>query len=209
MEPPVSVAVAAGTRRAATAAAEPPEEPPGTSAGSQGLRTGPKKLVSFDEPIANSSMFSLPSITVPAALRPTTTVASYGDTKSASIFEPQVVRTPSVQKMSLWAIGTPVSGPARPAARASSAACAAAKAPSAVTVTKALRAGWPAAMRSRQARVSSTLEYSPRSSPRASPATVGAGSGGKALIRSPSGRDTGRLRLLAHCVGRGRDGRFR
>ena len=41
IEPPVSVPVAAGTRRAATAAAEPPEDPPGTRVGSHGLRTGP------------------------------------------------------------------------------------------------------------------------------------------------------------------------
>ena len=33
IEPPVSVAVAPGTERAATAAAEPPDEPPGTSGG--------------------------------------------------------------------------------------------------------------------------------------------------------------------------------
>ena len=38
---PFDATVVAGTRRAATAAAEPPEEPPGTRAGSQGLRTGP------------------------------------------------------------------------------------------------------------------------------------------------------------------------
>ena len=42
IEPPVSVPVAPGTRRAATAAAEPPELPPGTQSGCQGLRTGPK-----------------------------------------------------------------------------------------------------------------------------------------------------------------------
>ena len=41
MEPPVSVPVAAGARRAATAHADPPEEPPGTRSRSQGLRTGP------------------------------------------------------------------------------------------------------------------------------------------------------------------------
>jgi len=41
IEPPVSVPVAAGAMRAATAAAEPPEEPPGTRLVSQGLRTGP------------------------------------------------------------------------------------------------------------------------------------------------------------------------
>jgi len=41
IEPPVSVPVAAGTKRAATAAALPPEEPPGTRRRSQGLLTGP------------------------------------------------------------------------------------------------------------------------------------------------------------------------
>ena len=38
IEPPVSVPVAAGSRRAATAAAEPPDEPPGTRLSSHGLR---------------------------------------------------------------------------------------------------------------------------------------------------------------------------
>jgi len=41
IDPPVSVPVAAGTRRAATAAALPPEEPPGTRCASQGLVTAP------------------------------------------------------------------------------------------------------------------------------------------------------------------------
>ena len=41
IEPPVSVAVAAGARRAATAAAEPPEEPPGMAVLSQGFLTAP------------------------------------------------------------------------------------------------------------------------------------------------------------------------
>src|SRR5580704_711341 len=94
IEPPVSVAVAAGVSRAATAAAEPPEEPPGTRLTSQGLRTGPKKLVSLDEPIANSSILVLPSITTPAARRRSTTVASYGETKFSSMREPQVVLIP-------------------------------------------------------------------------------------------------------------------
>ena len=54
---------------------------------------------------------------MPAALSFSTTVASYGDTKLSSIFEPQLVLTPCVQKMSLCASGKPVSGPAsrRPA----------------------------------------------------------------------------------------------
>ena len=41
IEPPVSVPLAAGARRAATAAAEPPEDPPGTRVSSQGFFTGP------------------------------------------------------------------------------------------------------------------------------------------------------------------------
>lgn len=78
IEPPVSVAVAAGASRAATAAAEPPDEPPGTAFVSHGLRTGPKAEFSFDEPMANSSMFVLPSVTMPARARRSTTVASKG-----------------------------------------------------------------------------------------------------------------------------------
>jgi len=41
IEPPVSVPVAAGVRRAATAAALPPDEPPGVQDRSQGFLTGP------------------------------------------------------------------------------------------------------------------------------------------------------------------------
>ena len=85
MEPPVSVAVAARQRPAATAAEEPPEEPPGTSLSvvglpsfrrRQGETTGPKALVSFEEPMANSSQLSLPSITAPAFHRLEPTVDS-------------------------------------------------------------------------------------------------------------------------------------
>ena len=71
IEPPVSVPVAPRHRCAATAAAEPPDEPPGTSGVFEPLRrhgdtTGPKYDVSFDEPMANSSLLSLPSITAPS-----------------------------------------------------------------------------------------------------------------------------------------------
>ena len=81
IEPPVSVAVAARHKSAATAAADPPDDPPGTSATldplrRQGLVTGPKRLVSFDEPMANSSLLSLPSITAPASHRFCVTVDS-------------------------------------------------------------------------------------------------------------------------------------
>src|SRR5438105_13746791 len=101
IEPPVSVPVAAGAMRAATAAAEPPEEPPGTRAVSHGFRTAPKCEVSLDEPIANSSILHLPSSTAPACANCSITCASYGLTKLASILEPHVVRIPRVQRMSL------------------------------------------------------------------------------------------------------------
>jgi len=51
--------------------------------------------------------------------------------------------------MSLWAIGTPVSGPALPAAMRASAAAASSSVFSAFTVMKALIDGFSAAMRSR------------------------------------------------------------
>src|SRR5687768_8175697 len=105
IDPPVSVPVAPGTRPAATAAAEPPELPPGTASSFHGLCTGPKKLVSLDEPIANSSMLVLPTSTVPASFRRATTCASYGETKSASIRDAQVVFNPAVMNTSLCAIG--------------------------------------------------------------------------------------------------------
>ena len=76
IEPPVSVPVHAGTSPAATAAAEPPELPPGTHARFHGLCTAPKYEFSFDEPIANSSMFVLPISTVPAFRSRATTSAS-------------------------------------------------------------------------------------------------------------------------------------
>jgi hypothetical protein len=50
----------------------PPDEPPGASAAvsslrRQGLTTGPKALLSLEEPMANWSRLSLPSIPAPAS----------------------------------------------------------------------------------------------------------------------------------------------
>src|SRR5918995_6047538 len=112
IEPPVSVAVAPTHRRAATAAAEPPDEPPGTRCapsiapdGSaptfeplrrQGDTTGPNALVSFDDPIANSSRLSLPSITAPSFHSCCVMVDSYCGSKPLRMFEPAVVWKPLV-----------------------------------------------------------------------------------------------------------------
>ena len=76
MEPPVSEPMAYHTSPAATAAAAPPEEPPAARVRSQGFFTAPKQEVSEVEPMANSSMFSLPRLTAPAAVRRSATVAS-------------------------------------------------------------------------------------------------------------------------------------
>src|SRR5215470_77680 len=75
IEPPVSVPSDAAHERTATAAAEPPDDPPGTTSPFQGLRVVPSCEFSVDEPIANSSQLSLPTMTAPAARRRATTVA--------------------------------------------------------------------------------------------------------------------------------------
>src|SRR5204862_4519879 len=120
--------------RAATAAADPPEEPPGTRWAPStapeaseactfeplrrhGETTGPKALVSFDEPMANSSLLSLPSITAPSAQSCDVMVDSYCGSKPLRMLEPAVVTVPLVQNRSLMHSGTPSSRPASPAAR--------------------------------------------------------------------------------------------
>src|SRR3954453_20365679 len=124
IEPPVSVAVAPRQSLAATVAPEPPEEPPGTRCAPsmaplspaactleplrrQGETTGPKALVSFDEPMANSSLLSLPSITAPSAQSCDVMVDSYCGSKPRGMFEPAVVTVPLVQNRFLMPSGTP------------------------------------------------------------------------------------------------------
>ena len=67
MEPPPSLACAAGTMPAATAAAEPPLEPPALCAGFQGLRVAPYASGSVVGRSASSGVFVRPSETRPAA----------------------------------------------------------------------------------------------------------------------------------------------
>jgi len=76
MEPPVSEPSAPRHIPAATEAADPPLEPPGTRLRSQGFLVGLNPEFSVDEPMANSSILSLPAVTAPAALSFSITVAS-------------------------------------------------------------------------------------------------------------------------------------
>ena len=164
MLPPVSEPRAYTHSPAATAAAGPPLLPPGTRAVSHGLRVGKKAEFSVDDPIANSSRLPFPSRTAPWSYSLRVTAASYGGTKSASIREEHVVRTPLVAMLSFNCIGMPVSAWASPAAMRSSALRACALARSDVTVTNAFNVGSIASMRSRNASANSTAETSPVSS---------------------------------------------
>ena len=96
-----------GVKFAATAAEEPPEDPPGTKFSPTGFWTFPKKLVSFEEPIANSSQLSLPRSIAPWLHKFWVTVDSYVGTKLFNILLPAVVLTPFVQNKSLTAMGIP------------------------------------------------------------------------------------------------------
>src|SRR6266571_8836408 len=111
IDPPVSVPMASGASNAATAADEPPDEPPGTRLRSHGLRDVPNAEFSVDEPIANSSMLVLPSMTTPALLSRRAMVESYGGCQPSSMRDPQVVGMSIVVKTSLSPSGTPASGP--------------------------------------------------------------------------------------------------
>jgi len=75
-----------------------------------GFLTSPKKLVSFDEPIANSSLFNFPKSIAPSFHRFCVTVDSYGGTKFSSILLEAVVLTPFVQNMSFIPKGMPSRG---------------------------------------------------------------------------------------------------
>lgn len=76
IEPPVSEPMATGAMSAATQAAEPPLDPPGARDVSHGFATGPNAEFSLEPPMANSSMFVLPTITASARRSRTTTSAS-------------------------------------------------------------------------------------------------------------------------------------
>jgi hypothetical protein len=109
-----------------------------------GLITLPKYEVSFDEPIANWSRLSLPSMPAPASHSFWLTVLSYSGTKPSRMWLAAVVCTPRVANRSFIPIGTPASLPSGlPAARSASTLSAASSAFSGVATMNAL--SWLAA----------------------------------------------------------------
>src|SRR5260370_7298261 len=96
-EPPVSVPIAIGARPAATATADPLEEPPGVwcTARSHGFRGVPMWVLVPQLPIANSTVWVLPSTIIPAAIAPSARVAVPGQTPFAQTFDPPAVTPPS------------------------------------------------------------------------------------------------------------------
>src|SRR5262249_11819798 len=104
-------------------------------------------------------MFSLPRVTAPASRRRAAAVHSTGAVKYSRVFVPHEVGRPARWQRSLYASGTPCSGPRlRPAASSASRARAVARAPLASSVMSACRRPSRRAMRSRQACVASTGE---------------------------------------------------
>jgi len=99
----------------------------------------PKWLVSFDEPIANWSRLSFPSIPAPASHSFWLTVLSYSGVKPSRMWLAAVVWTPRVANRSFIPIGTPANLPSGlPAARSASIWRAASSAFSGVATMKAL-----------------------------------------------------------------------
>ena len=132
----MSLPTARTTAPAATAEALPPELPPATlgpndasrvisisdddefswpfsssrvGRATHGLMHAPDAECTFADPIPNSSMLHLPTMTAPAARNRAVTVDSIGGVYPFSILDPAVVGAPRTQKLSLTAIGTPSS----------------------------------------------------------------------------------------------------
>ncbi len=151
VEPPPSLAVATGTRPAATAAAEPPLEPPGVRSSPHGLRVTPHALVLVKLRVPNSGAAVLPTGTPPAArMRATCTESAATGPRPMKGSEPWDVGMPAQSSRSLTPKGTPAKGPgSSPAATCASTRAAASPARSASRWTKALSASLPASMRAR------------------------------------------------------------
>src|SRR5258705_12740570 len=146
-------------------------------------------------------MLSLPSVTAPASRRRATAVHSRGDVKYSRVLVPHEVGSPGMWQRSLWASGTPCSGPRdRPAISSVSSARAAARAPSASTVMKARIRPSRRSMRVRCSWVASTGEIFRVAIARASVAMVQSVTA-LVLLALERDREAGRL------LGQGKIGR--
>ena len=200
IEPPVSLPSASGASNAATAAAEPPPDRPGMRSRSHGLRVGPYAECSVDEPIANSSMFVLPSGTSAGVAQPGDDGRVVG--RHPALEHPRARRRRHAaraqhvldrdrhpgERAELLAGGAP---------RVDGAAVSRAASPA--TCRNACTSPSTAAMRSRWACVASTLDTSPDSSRAARVSRRPAAARRPARVRWPDGaRGRGRGRGPAH-----------
>ena len=162
-DPPPSVAVAIGTRPAASAAPEPPLEPPGVCARSHGLRVTPSSRLSVKPSVANSGRLVLPTITAPARRSSAgTTSSSPAGGASTSSREPLRVGMPATSSKSFTSTGTPCSGPtAAPEARRASSAAASASASSTRRATTDPSAGSRSRIRRTHSSTASTAVARP------------------------------------------------
>src|SRR3954471_23159709 len=98
IDPPVSVPIASGTIRAATAAPDPEEDPAAVYSTAHGLRTTP-----YPErtplPVANSRKFNLPINIAPAELSRLVIVDSTSGIHAGVTRDPFVVGIPRVATM--------------------------------------------------------------------------------------------------------------
>src|SRR5439155_517297 len=101
VDPPVSVPIPAGAKRAATPAALPPLLPPGILDVSYGLRTGPKAPLLLVMPNASSCMFALPKTMPPAPSSASTTRAFARGRLPIKLGVPAVVGSVAVLMLSL------------------------------------------------------------------------------------------------------------
>ena len=135
-----------------------------------GEMTLPKALVSLDEPMANWSRLSLPSMPAPALKRLAETVDSYCGTKPLRMPLAAVVSTPWVQNRSFMPTGTPAILPrVSPFALALSADSAADRACSGVSTRKAF-SGFAALTRAIKVSATSFAVKSPSAMPLRMPA---------------------------------------
>src|SRR6516164_10511751 len=96
-EPPVSVPTAQGTNRAATATAEPLLDPPGVRwmALSQGFHGAPRCWLVPQPPKANSTVWVLPRMIMPALINFCARAAVMVERRSRQTELPPVVTRPS------------------------------------------------------------------------------------------------------------------